>query len=237
MTTTPTPVETRWEGRFIAVRQQGTLGICLARARYPRRGDPGDRRRGRWPPRHPRRTISRAAEGPLPRASRRAGRRRRTAGEASEIAASRELEEETGYRAAHWRTVGEFYSSPGMVSESFTLLVANRLDESWRRRRGRWRGDRRPPRPAHRISPISSRRKRAEGCGIDVRVAMLLAGGLLAGLARSPTSRAKSASCKSGLPRSERQRRSRASRNPATKPPTCAQIATAPKAAAASESE
>ena len=50
-----------------------------------------------------------------------------TAGEAPEIAAQRELEEETGYRADHWRTVGEFYSSPGMVSESFTLLVATGL--------------------------------------------------------------------------------------------------------------
>ena len=45
----------------------------------------------------------------------------------AEIAARRELEEETGYRAADWRTVGEFYSSPGMVSESFTLLVAKEL--------------------------------------------------------------------------------------------------------------
>src|SRR3546814_1600429 len=46
---------------------------------------------------------------------------------AAEITAERELEEETGYRAAHWRTVGEFYSSPGMVSESFTLLIATGL--------------------------------------------------------------------------------------------------------------
>src|SRR3546814_8880372 len=49
------------------------------------------------------------------------------AGEAAEIAAERELEEETGYRAAHWRIVGEFYSSTGMVSESFTLLIATGL--------------------------------------------------------------------------------------------------------------
>ena len=42
-------------------------------------------------------------------------------------AAKRELLEETGYEAAHWQEVGEFYSSPGMVSESFTLLKATGL--------------------------------------------------------------------------------------------------------------
>jgi len=41
--------------------------------------------------------------------------------------ARRELEEETGYSAANWHIAGEFYSSPGMVSESFTLLVARDL--------------------------------------------------------------------------------------------------------------
>ncbi len=42
-------------------------------------------------------------------------------------AAKRELEEETGYAAANWEVVGEFFSSPGMVSESFTLLKASGL--------------------------------------------------------------------------------------------------------------
>ena len=46
------------------------------------------------------------------------------AGEPDEIAAARELEEETGYHAARMEVIGEFYSSPGMVSESFTLLRA-----------------------------------------------------------------------------------------------------------------
>lgn len=46
------------------------------------------------------------------------------AGEAAESAALRELEEETGYRAGRVEAVGEFHSSPGMVSESFTLLRA-----------------------------------------------------------------------------------------------------------------
>ena len=43
-------------------------------------------------------------------------------------AARRELEEETGYRAAHWRDLGEFYSSPGLTDESFTLLKATGLE-------------------------------------------------------------------------------------------------------------
>ena len=42
-------------------------------------------------------------------------------------AAKRELEEETGYRAEHWEEIGEFFSSPGMTSESFTLLKASGL--------------------------------------------------------------------------------------------------------------
>ncbi len=43
------------------------------------------------------------------------------------VAAERELEEETGYRAARMEVIGEFYSSPGMLSESFTLLRAQGL--------------------------------------------------------------------------------------------------------------
>jgi len=102
-----------------------------------------------------------------------------SAGEAAEVAAARELEEETGYRAATWRTVGEFYSSPGMVSESFTLLVATDLTKV-----GDGGGVDGEDIIVHRV-PLNGiedfvAAKRAEGCGIDVRVAMLLAGGLLA---------------------------------------------------------
>ena len=102
-----------------------------------------------------------------------------SAGEAAEVAAARELEEETGYRAATWRTVGEFYSSPGMVSESFTLLVATGLTKV-----GAGGGVGGEDIVVHRV-PLNGiedfvAAKRAEGCGIDVRVAMLLAGGLLA---------------------------------------------------------
>jgi len=50
-----------------------------------------------------------------------------TDGEAAEIAAARELEEETGYRAGRVESLGEYFSSPGMVSESFTLVRARDL--------------------------------------------------------------------------------------------------------------
>ena len=101
-----------------------------------------------------------------------------SAGEAAQVAAERELEEETGYRASHWRVIGEFYSSPGMVSESFTLLMATGLVKI-----GDGGGVDSEDIVVHRV-PLAGiadfvAAKRAEGCGIDVRVAMLLAGGLL----------------------------------------------------------
>ena len=49
------------------------------------------------------------------------------AGEDDLTAAGRELEEETGYRAEILEDCGQFYSSPGMVSESFTLVRARGL--------------------------------------------------------------------------------------------------------------
>jgi ADP-ribose pyrophosphatase len=42
-------------------------------------------------------------------------------------AAARELQEETGFVAAHWQDVGVFATSPGMSSESFHLLKATGL--------------------------------------------------------------------------------------------------------------
>ena len=48
-------------------------------------------------------------------------------GEEVESAAIRELEEETGYRAAHLVDLGRYFASPGMSSEYFTLLRAEGL--------------------------------------------------------------------------------------------------------------
>jgi ADP-ribose pyrophosphatase len=50
-----------------------------------------------------------------------------THGESIETAAARELEEETGYRAGSIEIIGSFASSPGMVSETFTLVRAHGL--------------------------------------------------------------------------------------------------------------
>ena len=49
------------------------------------------------------------------------------AGEDARESAERELEEETGFRAAQWEDIGEFASSPGMVGETFHLFRATGL--------------------------------------------------------------------------------------------------------------
>jgi ADP-ribose pyrophosphatase len=47
--------------------------------------------------------------------------------EAPEAAAVRELAEETGYQAGQWRKLGEFFPSPGVLSECTRLFVAEDL--------------------------------------------------------------------------------------------------------------
>jgi ADP-ribose pyrophosphatase len=44
-----------------------------------------------------------------------------------DLAARRELEEETGMRAASWRKVATFYTAPGFTSELMHLYVATGL--------------------------------------------------------------------------------------------------------------
>jgi ADP-ribose pyrophosphatase len=48
-------------------------------------------------------------------------------GEAPESAAPRELLEETGYTAANWRKIAEFYVSPGVMNEKLHLFLAENL--------------------------------------------------------------------------------------------------------------
>jgi ADP-ribose pyrophosphatase len=48
-------------------------------------------------------------------------------GEPADQAAPRELTEETGYRAAAWRKLGEFFPSPGTLSERTHLYLAQEL--------------------------------------------------------------------------------------------------------------
>ena len=100
------------------------------------------------------------------------------ADEAVEAAAIRELEEETGYRAARMTALGYYYSSPGMVSEGFCLLRAEELE-----RTGDGGGVEGENIVVHRVSvaevPAFVAAKRAEGCAIDVRMLLLLAADLL----------------------------------------------------------
>ncbi len=100
------------------------------------------------------------------------------AGEAMDIAAARELEEETGYRAASIELIGEFYSSPGMVSESFFFVRAHGLT-----RVGAGGGVEGENIIVHRIAinalPEFLAEKRAEGCGVDVKLLTLLGGQLI----------------------------------------------------------
>jgi ADP-ribose pyrophosphatase len=49
------------------------------------------------------------------------------AGEPVDVAAARELAEETGYSASSWRRLAEFYPSPGVLSEKTILFVARDL--------------------------------------------------------------------------------------------------------------
>ena len=93
-------------------------------------------------------------------------------------AAGRELEEETGYRAACLEIVGEFYSSPGMVSESFTLVRASGLTQT-----GPGGGIDSEDITVRRVAlarlPEFVQSARTRGLGIDVRLLMLLAPSIL----------------------------------------------------------
>jgi ADP-ribose pyrophosphatase len=92
--------------------------------------------------------------------------------------ARRELEEETGYQAAHWENLGEFYSSPGMLTESFTLVKATGLT-----RVGDGGGTEHEDIVVHRV-PLERISEtvaghRTKGHGIDVRILLLLGSTML----------------------------------------------------------
>jgi ADP-ribose pyrophosphatase len=171
------PVELMWEGRFITAKRQGKWEY-VARSRGIRAAvilaidnAPDGRHvllveQYRVPLGRPCLELPAGLVGD------------ETVGEPAEVAAARELEEETGYRAARWTNAGEFYSSPGMVSESFTLLIAHDLT-----RVGEGGGVGGEDIRVHRVALAQLTdfvaAKRAEGCGIDVRITLLLAGAWL----------------------------------------------------------
>ena len=84
-----------------------------------------------------------------------------------------ELEEETGFTADWVERLGDFYSSPGMLSEGFTLVRAHGV-----RRTGRGGGDESEDITVHLVAhgdiPEFIEMKRAEGCGVDAKLLLLL---------------------------------------------------------------
>ncbi|MDP5280874.1 NUDIX hydrolase [Sphingomonas sp. DG1-23] len=94
-------------------------------------------------------------------------------------AARRELAEETGYHCGHVEDLGYFHSSPGMVSEGFTLVRATGLTKV-----SEGGGTADEDIVVHRVPrsdlPGFVAQKRAEGLAIDVKLLLLLGGTLLA---------------------------------------------------------
>src|SRR4030095_11931598 len=112
-----------------------------------------------------------------------------------EDTAIKELEEETGFTADHIEVIGEFFSSPGMVAEGFTLVRAHGL-----KRIGDGGGTENEKIEVHLVPraeiPAFVAGKRAEGCAIDTKMLLLLAADILGGL----TSSMRTAACRNGCP-------------------------------------
>ena len=93
-----------------------------------------------------------------------------------EATALKELEEETGFLAERIERLGDFYSSPGMVAEGYTLVRAHGV------RPGGVKAD--EPIDVHLVAPADlagfMADKRKAGLAIDTKLLLLLADSLLA---------------------------------------------------------
>lgn len=87
--------------------------------------------------------------------------------------AIKELLEETGFAASRVERLGEFFSSPGMLSEGFTLVRAHGVSQV-----GPGGGDESEDIKVHLVprADIASflEQKRAEGFGVDAKLLLLL---------------------------------------------------------------
>jgi ADP-ribose pyrophosphatase len=87
--------------------------------------------------------------------------------------AIKELEEETGFAGDRVERLGDFYSSPGMLAEGFTLVRVHGV-----RRIGEGGGDENEDINVHLVArpdiPNFLEQKRAEGFGFDVKLLLLL---------------------------------------------------------------
>jgi ADP-ribose pyrophosphatase len=90
-----------------------------------------------------------------------------------EATAIKELEEETGFTAERVERLGDFYASPGMLSESFTLVRAHGVTKV-----GEGGGDDNEDIRVHLVAradiPNFVEQKRAEGFGIDVKLLIFM---------------------------------------------------------------
>ena len=90
-----------------------------------------------------------------------------------ETTAIKELEEEAGFTAERVERLGDFFASPGMLSESFTLVRVHGV-----RRVGEGGGDDNEDINVHLVArcdiPNFLEQKRAEGFAIDVKLLIYL---------------------------------------------------------------
>jgi ADP-ribose pyrophosphatase len=167
------PIETMWQGKYIVARRQGTWefvgrvgGISAAVIVAIDAGHVILVEQYRVP------LQKRCLELPAGLVG------DESAGESVEASAARELEEETGYRPERIETIGTFQSSPGMVSESFTLVRAIGLTKA-----GEGGGNSDEKITVHRV-PLDQiaefvAERRAAGVAMDVKLLLLLAGPIL----------------------------------------------------------
>lgn len=90
-----------------------------------------------------------------------------------EDTAIKELEEEAGFTGSSVTRLGDFHSSPGMVSESFTLVRVDGVT-----RCGDGGGTEHEDIKVHLVArsdiPSFVEQKRAEGCAVDVKLLLFL---------------------------------------------------------------
>ena len=89
--------------------------------------------------------------------------------------AIKELEEETGFLADRVERLGDYYSSPGMASEGFTLVRAVGVRPGGRKGEDDIKGD--PGPKAHVAEFVAAQRE--AGAAIDVRLLLLLGASLV----------------------------------------------------------
>ncbi len=116
------PLETMWEGRFVKAMKRGRWEFA-SRAKGIRAVVILAEHDGNYVLVEQERVAVGGLSLELP-----AGLIGDVAGDSSvEATAVRELEEETGFTAERIEVLGDFFASPGMLSESFTLVRAHGL--------------------------------------------------------------------------------------------------------------